>query len=113
MIDPQRLQNRRFASLHKARSHALFGTGRQEAAELGVERVTEVAAWKRRTLACALLLLLLTVWAARLRAHSTALYLVQSQDVPVLFLESFGMLLVAFWRPKWPLLERLPSWWAL
>jgi hypothetical protein len=78
-----------------------------------VERVTEAAAWKRRTIACALVLLLLTLWAARLTAHSTALYLVQSQDVPVLFLTSFGMLLASVWQPKWRLPERLPAWWAL
>jgi hypothetical protein len=75
--------------------------------------VTEVAAWKRRTIACALLLLVLTLWAARLRAQSTALYLVQSQDLPELLFLSFGMLLAAFWRPKWPLPERLPAWWVL
>jgi hypothetical protein len=79
----------------------------------GWNRVTEVAAWKRRTIACALLLLLLTLWAWRLRAHSTALYLVQSEDVPALFLASFSMLLVAFWLPKWRLPQRLPAPWAL
>lgn len=72
-------------------------------------RLTDVAAWRRRTIACALVLLLLTVWAASLRAHSTALYLVQSQDVPVLFLTSLGMLLAAFWRPAWRLPERMPG----
>ncbi len=76
-------------------------------------RVTDIAAWRRRTAACALLLLLLTWWAARLRAHSTALYLVQTQDVPVLFLASLATLVSAFWRPTWALPERLPRWWLL
>jgi len=75
--------------------------------------VTEVTAWKRRTIACALVLLLLTVWAARLNAHSTALYLVQSQDLSVLFLTSFGMLLLASWQPALRLPERLPALWVL
>jgi len=79
----------------------------------GWKRVTEVKAWKRRTIACALVLLLITLWAWRLRAHSTALYLVQSQDVPALLLASFGMFLTAYWRPRWHLPERLPPWWAL
>jgi hypothetical protein len=75
--------------------------------------MTELGAWKRRTIAVALLLLLVTFWAARLHAHSTALYLVQSQDLPVLFLGSFAAILVTFWRPEWRLPSRLPSPWVL
>ena len=68
--------------------------------------MSELNEWKRRTAAWGLLLLILTVWAARLRAHSTALYLVQSQDLPVLFLASFATFLVILWRPQWSLPER-------
>lgn len=75
--------------------------------------MTEVAAWKRRTIACAFVLLLLTVWAARLKAPSTALYLVQSQDLPVLFLTAVAMLLLAIWQPHLPLPGRLPPRWVL
>lgn len=75
--------------------------------------MTEVAAWKRWTIACALVLLLLTVWAARQTARPTALYLVQTQDLPVLVLASLGMLLAAFWRPAWRLPERIPAAWLL
>ena len=75
--------------------------------------MTEVAAWKRRTIACALVLLLLTVWAARQTARPTALYLVQTQDLPVLFLASAGMLIAAFWQPRWRLPERMPAAWVL
>ena len=75
--------------------------------------MTELGAWKRRTIAVTLLVLLVTLWAARLRAHSTALYLVQSQDLPVLFLTCFAALLVTFWRPEWRLPSRLPPPWAL
>ncbi|HEX5259035.1 MAG TPA: hypothetical protein VFW35_09695 [Sphingomicrobium sp.] len=68
--------------------------------------MSELGEWKRRTATWGLLLLILTAWAARLRAHSTALYLVQSQDVPVLFLASLSMFVVALWRPQWSLPAR-------
>jgi hypothetical protein len=71
----------------------------------------ELGAWKRRTVAFAVLLLLAVVWATRLTANSLALYFVQRQDFPVLVLAAISCLLVALWRPRWSLPERpLPVW---
>ena len=78
--------------------------------EGGKAGVTELAAWKRRTITCALLLLLLTWWAVRLRAPFSALYLVQSQDVPILILAAISTFVAALWRPNWGLPQRLPDW---
>ena len=68
----------------------------------------EQAAWRRRTICCALVLLLTTLWAARITARPLALYLVQTEDVPVLFIASAAILLTMFWSPRWRLPE-LPS----
>jgi hypothetical protein len=53
------------------------------------------------------------IWAARLRTNWTALYFVQSQDMPVLLLGCAAFLLVAVWRPHWPLPRHLPRPWVL
>lgn len=70
--------------------------------------MTELAVWKRRTVGFSLLVLLLTIWAARLRSQSLALFLVQAQDIPVLLVLAVAMLLTAFWRPALPLPRRSP-----
>ena len=79
----------------------------------GWARVTELAAWKRRTVVLGLLLLFFTVWSAMLHARLTALHLVQSQDLPVLFLASSSMLIIPFWQPGWELPPYPPPRWAL
>ncbi|MGE5562865.1 MAG: hypothetical protein ACM3ZV_06085 [Bacillota bacterium] len=76
-------------------------------------QVDFVAAWRKRTAACAVLLLLVTAWAAVQKAPLTALYLVQSQGVYVLPVVGASVLLVAWWRPRWPLPAKLPPWWVL
>lgn len=58
-------------------------------------------------------MLLATIWAATLRAPVMALYLVQSQDVPVLCLAAIATILCAFWLPRLRLPDRLPATWAL
>jgi hypothetical protein len=75
--------------------------------------VDQLRAWKTRTIVCALLLLLVAAWVPTLRAPQMALFLVQTQDVPVLLLLSCSMLLVAAWRPEWRLPARLPPNWVL
>lgn len=79
----------------------------------GTSRVDDLAAWKKRTAVCGLLLLFAAIWASRTTAPVLALYLVQTQDVPVLILASISALLIVFWRPQWPLPNRLPRNWAL
>jgi hypothetical protein len=69
--------------------------------------VDRVAPWQRRTTAFALVLLILTLWAAVQRGPALAIHLLQSQDIPVLFLLCFTTLVVAWWQPP-PL--RLPEW---
>src|SRR3954454_13297845 len=73
----------------------------------------QMDAWRRRTMAFALVLSLATLWASRLTANSLALYFVQKQDFPVLVVAAISCLLVAFWRPPWSLPERPMPRWAL
>ena len=73
----------------------------------------QLAHWQRRTTGCALVLLVLTLWATVQRGPALSLYLLQSQDLPVLFLLCFTTLLVAWWRPPLRLPDRLPSTWQL
>jgi hypothetical protein len=73
----------------------------------------ELAAWRRRTIGFAIVLLLTALWAANMKGVATALYLVQMQDVPVLVLASLACLLTALWSPRWSLPERLPPDWML
>jgi len=77
------------------------------------EGVNFLEAWKKRTAVFALVVLLSTLWAAAQKAQPAALYLVQSQDLPILFLLPFMTLLVLWWRPRWSLPDRLPPGWAL
>ena len=75
--------------------------------------MNERAAWKKLSIKSALWLLLFTAWVAMVRAPQMALFLVQSQDIPVLALLSASILLVSFWLPNWSLPTRLPPDWAL
>jgi hypothetical protein len=69
----------------------------------------QLGAWRRRTAGFAVVLLLAALWAARMNAPATALYLVQAQDFPVLVVASLACFLVALWQPRWALPARLPS----
>jgi hypothetical protein len=69
----------------------------------------ELAAWRRRTIGFAAVLLMAALWAARMRAPATALYLVKAQDFPVLVLAFFACFVAAVWQPGWRLPARLPS----
>ena len=73
----------------------------------------EQNAWRRRTIGFAIVLLLTTLWAARLNAPVMALHLVQTQDLPVLATLACAIVLVTRWRPRWSLPARLPSVWVL
>lgn len=73
----------------------------------------QVAPWKARTVIFAVALLALTGWAASLTAPVMALYLVQTQDVPVLMILGVTVIVGLFWAPSWRLPERLPPNWAL
>ena len=73
----------------------------------------QLAQWQRRTTASAGVLLVLTLWATMQRGPALSLCLLQSQDLPVLFLLCFTTVLVAWWRPSLRLPDRLPPVWAL
>lgn len=73
----------------------------------------QLAPWQRRTTAFALILLVLTLWAAVQRGPALSLYLLQSQDLPILFLLCLTTLLSAWWRAPVGLPDRLPSNWVL
>jgi hypothetical protein len=79
----------------------------------GVARMHELKPWKARTAICALLLLLIAVWATRLKAPVMALHLVQTQDIPVLCVIGLATVLVAWWRPRLSLPSRLPRGWVM
>lgn len=75
--------------------------------------MTEISVWRRRVLATAFVLALSLAWAMGVTAPALPLWLVQTQDLPVLLLLLAAMVLVAWWRPQWSLPDRWPATWVL
>src|SRR5438309_1704297 len=65
--------------------------------------------WPRRTVVAGIFLLLATIWTARIRAPELTLFLVQTQDFPILTLLSVSILILVFWQPRWRLPAHLPA----
>ena len=60
-----------------------------------------------------LLLFVLAAWTVWIRAPQMAVFLVRTQDLPVLLTLSATLLLITFWRPPWRFPSRLPPTWVL
>jgi hypothetical protein len=73
----------------------------------------KVGEWRRRTILSAVLLLAFTVGWTFVKSGALPLYLLKSQDLPVLLVLCVSVLVTAFWAPAWRLPARLPPTWLL
>src|SRR4051794_22551248 len=87
-------------------------TGGQDFLGAGGEK-DQVKEWRARCIFVAVLLLMLAAGCVIMPGNAFALYLVKSQDMPVLVMLSLSIIGAAFWPPSWALPRYFPRWWVL
>src|SRR4051794_39046034 len=79
----------------------------------GGGQMDQVKQWRARCIFVAVLLLMLAAGCVIMPGNAFALYLVKSQDMPVLVMLSLSIIGAAFWPPSWALPRYFPRWWVL